>query len=107
LRQLFQNLIENAIKYRSKSKPIILISAKPEGAEWVFAVEDNGIGIGKDYQEKIFGLFKRLHTSKEYAGTGLGLALCHNIVDFYGGRIWVNSIKDHGSTFSFTLPRAS
>ena len=90
LDQLFQNLIGNGIKYRSDATPCVAISAVRTDAEWEFSVKDNGIGIDPQYGEQIFGLFKRLHTAKEYAGTGLGLAICKRIIDRSGGRIWVD-----------------
>jgi len=105
LEQLFQNLIGNAIKYRSPERiPEIDVGAKRQNDHWVFAVSDNGIGIESEYKENIFGLFKRLHTSDEYSGTGIGLAICQRIVDRYHGRIWVESELGKGSTFRFTLP---
>jgi light-regulated signal transduction histidine kinase (bacteriophytochrome) len=105
LQQLFQNLIGNALKYRSKERgPVIRVSARRARDEWEFAVSDNGIGIDAQYKEKIFGLFKRLHTSDEYPGTGIGLAICQRIVERYHGRIWVESRLGEGSTFYFTLP---
>jgi signal transduction histidine kinase len=105
LEQLFQNIIGNAIKYRRKAvPPLVQVSAGKEDGHWRFAVKDNGIGIDTEFQERIFGLFKRLHTHQEYAGTGIGLALCHRIVEHYNGRIWVESEPGNGSTFYFTLP---
>jgi PAS domain S-box-containing protein len=105
LQQLFQNLIGNAIKYRSPERPpVVHVTAKQQNGNWIFAVADNGIGIRPEYREKIFGLFKRLHTSDEYSGTGIGLAICQRIVDRYHGRIWVESQPGSGSTFRFTLP---
>jgi PAS domain S-box-containing protein len=105
LEQLFQNLIGNAIKYRSPERnPEIDVAAKQQDGRWVFAVSDNGIGIESEYRENIFGLFKRLHSSDEYSGTGIGLAICQRIVDRYHGRIWVESEFGKGSTFRFTLP---
>jgi PAS domain S-box-containing protein len=105
LQQLFQNLISNAVKYRSPDRPAAVhVTAESENGNWVFAVSDNGIGIDPEYKETIFGLFKRLHTSDEYSGTGIGLAICRRIVDRYGGRIWVESELGKGSTFRFTLP---
>lgn len=105
LQQLFQNLVGNAIKYRSPERiSSVQITAQREGSDWVFAVTDNGIGIDPQYKEHIFGLFKRLHTSGEYAGTGIGLAICKRIVDQYGGRIWVDSSPGQGSTFCFAIP---
>jgi light-regulated signal transduction histidine kinase (bacteriophytochrome) len=102
--QILQNLIGNAIKYRGEKAPEIRIGATRRGAFWEFSVSDNGIGIGEDYREHIFGIFKRLHNSSEYSGTGIGLAICQRIVQRYGGRIWVESRPGRGSTFFFTLP---
>ena len=104
LQQLLQNLIGNALKYRSQRTPRVAIEAKRRGAEWIFSVSDNGIGIDAQYRERIFGLFKRLHTAQEYSGTGIGLAICQRIVERYGGRIWVESEVGKGSTFFFTVP---
>jgi PAS domain S-box-containing protein len=105
LQQLFQNIIGNAIKYRSRERTLVIhVTAQYQNGSWLFAVSDNGIGIDPEYQEKIFGLFKRLHTSDEYSGTGIGLAICQRIVDGYHGRIWVESEPGRGSTFKFTLP---
>jgi signal transduction histidine kinase len=104
LRQIFQNLVGNAIKYRREEPPRIGVSAEKQGADWLFAVEDNGIGIGQEYREQIFGIFKRLHTNKKYPGTGMGLAICQRIVERYRGRIWVESEPGKGSIFFFTIP---
>lgn len=105
LQQLFQNLIGNAIKYRSPERsPAVHVEAERQKDHWVFSVADNGMGIDPDYKESIFGLFKRLHSSNEYSGTGIGLAICRRIVDRYQGRIWVESEPGRGSTFRFTLP---
>lgn len=105
LRQLFQNLIGNAIKYRSPTrKPVVRLEATRENGYWIFSVADNGIGIDPEYKENIFGLFKRLHSTDEYSGTGIGLAICQRIVDRYHGRIWVESEPGRGSIFRFTLP---
>lgn len=105
LQQLFQNLVGNAVKYRSPERlPIIQISAELQSQSWIFRVSDNGIGIDPEYKENIFGLFKRLHNSDEYSGTGIGLAICRRIVDRYHGRIWVESRPGWGSTFFFSLP---
>jgi PAS domain S-box-containing protein len=105
LQQIFQNLISNAIKYRtSERRPIVHVAAERQDGHWIFAVSDNGIGIDSEYKESIFGLFKRLHTGDEYSGTGIGLAICQRIVDRYHGRIWVESEPGFGSTFRFKLP---
>jgi hypothetical protein len=104
LEQLFQNLIGNAIRYKSTAPPEIRISAARQGDGWLFAVADNGIGIDPKYKEQIFGLFKRLHSADEYPGSGMGLAICKRIVERAGGRIRVESEPGCGSTFYFTLP---
>lgn len=104
LLQLFQNLIGNAIKYRSEQPPVVDISSARDGSYWIVSVQDNGIGISPKYSEQIFGVFKRLHSRSEYPGTGIGLSICQKVVDRYGGRIWVESELGKGSTFSFTLP---
>ena len=104
LHQLFQNLISNAIKFQhSHNKPIIHISARWENDLWLFTFKDNGIGIPVEYQKDIFVIFRRLHTNSEYSGTGVGLANCKKIVGLHNGEIWVESEKDKGSTFFFTL----
>ncbi len=106
LQLLFQNLIGNAIKYRSPLRPpVIHVGAKDQTSHWLFSVTDNGIGIEPQYRELIFGLFKRLHTSDQYSGTGIGLAICQRIVERYHGRIWVESEPGRGSSFKFTVPR--
>ncbi len=105
LRQLFQNLIGNAIKYRSEDRtPAVHIGAERQDGYWIFTVGDNGIGIQPEFQEQIFGLFSRLHNADRYAGTGIGLAICQRIVERYHGRIWVESEPGRGSEFRFTLP---
>jgi len=101
--QLFQNLISNAIKYRSTAPPEIRLWAEPSEAGWIISVRDNGIGIEPEYAQQVFGIFKRLHGQK-YPGTGIGLAICQRIVERYGGRIWVDSQAGAGSVFRFTLP---
>ncbi|MEG4801570.1 PAS domain S-box protein [Microcoleus sp. ARI1-B5] len=106
LLQLFQNLIGNAIKYRSSEEPVVFLGASRQGNNWVFSVQDNGIGIAEQYHPRIFQIFQRLHTQKEYSGTGIGLAICQRIVDRHGGRLWVESEPDRGSTFYFSIPVA-
>ena len=103
--QLFQNLIGNAIKYSGPRVPEIQIWAEADGDQWRFAVRDNGIGIAPEARSRIFGIFKRAHGSN-YPGAGIGLAICTNLVERYGGRIWVESEVDCGATFWFTLPAA-
>ncbi|WP_155968972.1 PAS domain S-box protein [Kamptonema formosum] len=102
--QLLQNLIGNAIKFSSSDVPEVHISAVLKNAEWVFAVRDSGIGIAPEYAERIFLIFQRLHSRREYAGTGIGLAICKRIVERHGGRIWVESQVGEGATFYFTIP---
>jgi PAS domain S-box-containing protein len=104
LDQVFQNLIGNAVKYRGKEPPRIAIGAERGKNEWLFSVNDNGIGIDSQYKEHIFGVFKRLHTAAEFSGTGIGLAICQRIIERRGGRLWVESEPGKGSTFFFTLP---
>jgi NO-binding membrane sensor protein with MHYT domain/signal transduction histidine kinase len=106
LTQLFQNLISNALKYCNRPQPEVHVSAAPADDHWVFSVRDNGIGIEPQYFERIFQMFKRLHTREQYSGTGIGLALCQKIVARHRGRIWVESQPGLGSSFHFTIPHA-
>ncbi len=104
MRQLFQNLIGNALKFTFGDRsPEIEITARQQDEHWLFAVADNGIGIEPQYTDKIFQMFQRLHSSSEYEGTGIGLAICHKVVTSHGGKIWVESKIGKGSTFYFTL----
>lgn len=106
MEQLLQNLLSNAIRYRSERPLKIHVDASRTDASWKFSVTDNGIGIDPQYTEQIFGVFKRLHSFTEYPGTGMGLAICQRIVQRAGGGIWVESEPGKGSTFFFTLPAA-
>jgi light-regulated signal transduction histidine kinase (bacteriophytochrome) len=102
--QVFQNLIENAIKFRGKEIPTVSVMAEAVGPEWLFSVTDNGIGIAQEHYEDVFIAFQKLHSRSECPGNGIGLAMCKKIVEHYGGRIWVESRVGFGSSFKFTLP---
>ncbi len=116
LRQVFQNLIGNALKFNGETAPAVHVSAErtdhvlddePSPAGWRFGISDNGIGIAPEHAERIFEIFQRLHTRDEYEGTGIGLAMCKKIVERHGGRIWFDSEPGTGTTFYFTLPSRS
>jgi signal transduction histidine kinase len=105
LLQVFQNLIANAIKFRSTEPPVVHISAEKQSpTELQVAVTDNGIGIAPEHAEMIFIIFKRLHGRAEYPGNGIGLSICRRIIEYHGGRVWVEAHVGLGSTFKFTLP---
>jgi light-regulated signal transduction histidine kinase (bacteriophytochrome) len=105
MRQVMQNLLSNAVKFRGERAPRIKVWAEPGRQEWTFAVKDNGIGFDMAYADKIFDMFQRLHTRDRYPGNGVGLAIVKKIVERHGGRVWVESSVNSGSTFYFTLPR--
>ena len=104
LAQVFQNLIGNALKFHGDRPPRIHIGAKRSNGSWQFYVEDNGIGIDKQYGELVFQMFQRLHERGRYDGSGIGLSIAKKIVERHGGRIWFESEADKGSTFYFTMP---
>jgi signal transduction histidine kinase len=101
---LFQNLVGNAVKFRSDDPPVIEITAARSGDTWDLTVSDNGIGIEGQFSERVFVIFQRLHSREAYEGTGIGLSLCRKIVEFHGGRIWIDPDVEHGTTVHLTLP---
>ena len=103
IKQLFQNLIGNALKFQGQKPVQIYIAAQKFENHWLVTVSDNGIGIDPKYHEQIFDIFKRLHTRKEYEGTGMGLSICKRIVERHEGDIWVESELGNGATFCFTI----
>lgn len=106
LTQLFQNLVANAIKFKHPDRrPEIFVDVEDRGREWLFTVKDNGIGFDEAYSDKIFEIFKRLNKRDEYPGSGMGLAICKNIVERHGGKIWADSVPNQGTTFFFTLKK--
>ena len=106
LMRVLQNLVANAIKYQPHGRrPVIHVGVEDDGANWLFSVADNGLGIEKAFIEEVFDPFRRLHTWEAIKGTGLGLAVCRKIVENHGGRIWAESTPGKGSTFHFTLPK--
>lgn len=104
LTTVFQNLISNALKFHGEERPHVRITVTRDGDFWEFAVSDNGIGIDAEYAERIFVIFQRLHNKADYPGTGIGLAMCRKIVEYHGGRIWLDTKVESGTRFCFTLP---
>jgi chemotaxis family two-component system sensor kinase Cph1 len=100
----YSEIITNSIKFHGSHPPKVHISAKKGDKEWIFSVKDNGIGIDPKHQNQIFEIFKRLHTKKEYVGSGIGLSIVKKIIIHHGGRVWVESNLGKGSTFYFTIP---
>jgi light-regulated signal transduction histidine kinase (bacteriophytochrome) len=108
LLQLFQNLIGNAVKYRKpRTPPHVHVSSTREGSHYIFSVRDNGIGIEPKNYDRIFQIFQRLHSHDQYAGAGIGLAVCKRIVERHHGSIWIESVPGAGSTFFFTVPAST
>ncbi|MFL6130199.1 MAG: sensor histidine kinase [Mycobacteriales bacterium] len=102
---VFQNLISNAVKFRGATRPRVHVGVRDAGDRWEFSVADNGIGIPPEYADRIFVIFQRLHPKDAYPGTGIGLAMCRKIVEYHGGRIWLDTDTGAGATFRFTLPK--
>ena len=105
LLELFQNLVENGMKYNRSEAKTVDVKVHDKGQYWQFDVTDNGIGFEEKYADQIFKIFKRLHSDNEFQGTGIGLAVCQKAIEKHGGRIWANSVPGQGSTFHFTLPK--
>jgi signal transduction histidine kinase len=105
LSRMFQNLIGNSIKFRMPEEPVIEITSSDNAREYIFKVKDNGIGIDPEYNEKVFAIFQRLHSRREYQGTGIGLAVCKKIVECHNGKIWLESEAKKGTRFYFTIPK--
>jgi light-regulated signal transduction histidine kinase (bacteriophytochrome) len=105
LRQVWANLLANAVKYSSKAAhPRIEVSGRRDGAENCYSVRDNGVGFNMAYADKLFGVFQRLHRADEFTGTGVGLAIVHRVITRHGGRVWAEGEVDRGAVFSFALP---
>jgi light-regulated signal transduction histidine kinase (bacteriophytochrome) len=104
LTAVFQNLINNALKFRADEPPRVMVSARRDGGFWLFSFRDNGIGIEPEYADRIFVIFQRLHDKAAYPGTGIGLAMVKKIIEYHGGRIWLDTAATAGARFWFTLP---
>jgi light-regulated signal transduction histidine kinase (bacteriophytochrome) len=104
LTAVFQNLLSNALKFAGDQAPRISVTARRDGEHWLFSFSDNGIGIPAEYAERIFVIFQRLHDRAAYPGTGIGLAMCRKIIEYHGGRIWLDTTVTSGARFCFTLP---
>jgi light-regulated signal transduction histidine kinase (bacteriophytochrome) len=105
---VFQNLLGNALKFKGEQPPRIVVTAGRDGAFWVFSVADNGIGIEPQYADRVFLIFQRLHDRAAYPGTGIGLAMCRKIIEYFGGRIWLDTgVLEGGARFRFTMPALS
>ena len=105
IHHILQNLIANGVKFNTNAKPEVRINCQESADQYVFCVKDNGIGIDQAFQDKLFQMFKRLHAESEFEGTGIGLAVCKRIVEYYGGTIWLESEKGQGTSFYFALPK--
>jgi len=101
---VFQNLLSNALKFASDQAPRVSVLARRDDGNWIFSFTDNGIGIPAEYAERIFVIFQRLHDRTAYPGTGIGLAMCRKIIEYHGGRIWLDTAVASGARFCFTLP---
>jgi light-regulated signal transduction histidine kinase (bacteriophytochrome) len=104
---VFQNLLSNALKFKGERPPRIVVAAERDGAFWSFSVTDNGIGIEPQYADRVFLIFQRLHDRAAYPGTGIGLAMCRKIIEYFGGRIWLDTGVGDGARFCFTVPALS
>ena len=102
--KLIYNIIDNGLKFNHTEKPVIEIKSRANNEEFLLSVKDNGVGIDKEYQERIFGIFQKLHNHKEYPGTGIGLAICQKIANKHNGKIWVDSDTGNGATFHISIP---
>lgn len=105
LTQLFQNLLDNALRFHGAGRPQVVVAAKETGIEWIFTVADNGVGIDSKYQEKVYDFFQRLNIPESYGGGGIGLAICRRIIERHGGRIWVEPKPGEGATVCFSIPK--